>query len=165
MSKTRLTLLCPITSPQHTGQHCPLVVVGAVSVLVQNVGKHQTSEQKVLGLPPKSPVAPVMDSTLIAGFTQYGQQCPGYSVRVKPAGHLSSGHSTVAHGSTWETFLEVWMSIFVFISRSRPTTKLSLLKSGFRSLAASAAQKRATMKTRPAYIVPGKESLVTTRIK
>merc|ERR1719262_1847951 len=76
-----------------TGQHCPFVVVGAVSALVHNVGKHQTSLQNVLAVPPNSPVAPVKVSTLMAGFTQYGQQCPGYSVSVKPAGHLSSGHS------------------------------------------------------------------------
>merc|ERR1719160_2347304 len=109
-------------SAGQTGQHWPFVVVGAVSDFVQSVGKHQTSEQNVLALPPNSPVAPVRVSTLIAGLTQYGQQCPGYSVSVKPAGHLSAGHSTVPHGSTWETFLEVWISIFVFISRSRPTT-------------------------------------------
>merc|ERR1719311_1605690 len=83
---------CP---SQQTGQHCPLVVVGAVSVDVQRVGKHQTSLQNVLGLPPNSPVAPVRVSTLIAGLTQYGQQCPGYSVSTKPAGHLSAGHSTL----------------------------------------------------------------------
>merc|ERR1719387_2171684 len=109
-------------SAGQTGQHWPLVVVGAVSALVQRVGKHQTSAQNVLAVPPNSPVAPVMLSTLIAGLTQYGQQCPGYSVSVKPAGHLSSGHSTVPHGSTWETLLDVCMSILVFMSRSKPTT-------------------------------------------
>merc|ERR1719240_383925 len=117
-----LQLLLTSQNAGQTGQHWPFVVVGAVSGLVQRVGKHQTSAQNVLAVPPNSPVAPVRVSTLIAGFTQYGQQCPGYSVRVKPAGHLSSGHSTVPQGSTWATFLEVWMSIFVFMSLSKPTT-------------------------------------------
>merc|ERR1719263_822840 len=124
-----------------TGQHCPFVVVGAVSVLVQRVGKHQTSEQNVLALPPNSPVAPVRVSTLIAGLTQYGQQCPGSSVIVKPAGHLSSGHSTVPQGSTC---LEIWTSIFVFMSRSKATT---YLPSGFlRSNAAFPRLQRSAMR-------------------
>merc|ERR1719375_747432 len=91
-------------SAGQTGQHWPLVVVGAVSVLVHRVGKHQTSLQKVLALPPNSPVAPVKVSTLMAGLTQYGQQCPGSSVIVKPAGHLSAAHSTFPQGSTCEDF-------------------------------------------------------------
>merc|ERR1719263_2480601 len=54
----------------HTGQHPPFVVVGAVSVAVHMVGKHQTSLQKVLALPPNSPVAPFPPfSTVMAGFT------------------------------------------------------------------------------------------------
>merc|ERR1719261_1599977 len=127
----------------HTGQHAPLVVVGAVSVFVQRVGKHHTSLQKVLGLPPNEPVAPVIDSTLMAGFTQYGQQCPGYSVKVKPAGHdLIAGHSILPQGSTC---LEVWTSILVFMSRSRATT---YLPSAFlRNKAASPKVQRSAMHT------------------
>merc|ERR1719160_1461177 len=130
-------------SAGQTGQHWPFVVVGAVSDFVQRVGKHQTSLQNVLALPPNSPVAPVRVSTLMAGLTQYGQQCPGSSVIVKPAGHLRAGHSTFPHGSTCETFFDVSIRILVFISRSRPTTEFFM--SGLRNLAASAKAKRRAM--------------------
>merc|ERR1719160_1815153 len=132
-------------SAGQTGQHWPFVVVGAVSDFVQSVGKHQTSEQNVLALPPNSSVAPVRVSTLIAGLTQYGQQCPGYSVRVKPAGHLRSGHSTFPQGSTClDNCLDTWTSILVFMSRSRATT---YLPAGFRNNAAFPRVQRSAMQT------------------
>merc|ERR1719324_998361 len=72
----------------HDEQHAPFVVVGLVSALVHMVGKHHTLGQNVLALPPFVPVAPVIAaSSLISGFTQYGQQWPATSVLEKPAGH------------------------------------------------------------------------------
>merc|ERR1719273_3067389 len=85
---------------EQTGQHWPFVVVGFTSVLAHIVGKHHTSEQKVLSLPPELPVAPaIAASTLILGLMQYAQQCPSISVGVKPAGHLRLPHVIPEHGS------------------------------------------------------------------
>merc|ERR1719335_658088 len=73
------------------GQHAPFVVVGLEMGLVHMVGKHQTLGQKSLALPPLLPVAPVMAaSSLMLGFTQYGQQWPATSVFENPVGHLRS---------------------------------------------------------------------------
>merc|ERR1719262_754232 len=61
----------PVHNAGQAGQHCPLVVVGAVSGFVHKVGKHHTSLQNVLALPPCSPVAPVTkSSSLMLGLTQ-----------------------------------------------------------------------------------------------
>merc|ERR1719301_524460 len=83
------------------GQHMPFVVVGAVSGFVHMVGKHQTSLQKVLSVPPCSPLAPeTRSSTLMSGLKQYGQQWPSNCVTANPAGHESSAaHVIFSHGS------------------------------------------------------------------
>merc|ERR1719263_2586572 len=85
----------------HVGQQAPFVVVGFEIAFVHNVGKHQTFGQNVLALPPLVPVAPVMAaSTLMSGFTQYGQQWPATLVTEKPAGHLRfAAHVMPEHGS------------------------------------------------------------------
>merc|ERR1719161_3479673 len=70
-------------------QQRPFVVVGLEIALVHIVGKHQTLGQNSLALPPLVPVAPVMAaSSLMSGFTQYGQQWPATSVFENPVGHL-----------------------------------------------------------------------------
>merc|ERR1719405_305557 len=72
----------------HVKQQAPFESFGFCSALVHMVGKHQTLGQNVLALPPLVPVAPVIAaSSLISGFTQYGQQWPATSVLEKPAGH------------------------------------------------------------------------------
>merc|ERR1719506_3055427 len=94
----------------HDEQHAPFVVVGSVSVLVHMVGKHQTLGQNVLALPPLVPVAPVMAaSSLMLGFTQYGQQWPSTSVTEKPAGHLRFAAQVMpAQGSLMPWALMTW---------------------------------------------------------
>merc|ERR1719408_555713 len=105
-------------------QHAPLVVVGALSAFVHMVGKHHTLGQNVLALPPLVPVAPVIAaSTLMFGFTQYGQQWPSTSVAVKPAGHLRlAAHVMPAQGSLMP--LDFCTSILVCKSRSSATIQL-----------------------------------------
>merc|ERR1719401_2927635 len=74
-----------------TGQHCscalsfelslPRALLGATSATLHIVGKHHTFGQKTLALPPLEPLAPTTAAVnVMFGFTQYGQQWPGYSV-------------------------------------------------------------------------------------
>merc|ERR1719450_1797053 len=105
-------------------QHAPVVVVGAVSGVVHMVGKHHTSLQKVLGVPPCSPDAPLTkSSTLMSGLTQYGQQWPGYNVSVNPAGHDRAPHVITSHGSLIPCcfccfFTRTTIRVFMFRSKA-----------------------------------------------
>merc|ERR1719262_1564195 len=58
------------------------------------------------------------------GFTQKGQQCPGYSVAKKPTGHFRSPHSPHAPF----TLESVCTSIFVFLSLSNATTNFPFFR-------------------------------------
>merc|ERR1719215_630615 len=111
-------------SAGHVGQHWPLASEGFDTAFVHNVGKQKTSLQNVLGLPPCLPVAPVTAaSTLMSGFTQYGQQWPGTSVAVKPPGHFKLPQVMAPHASLIGNLLDpaVWINICVFKSLSKAT--------------------------------------------
>merc|ERR1719263_1697155 len=111
----------------HVGQQAPFVVVGFEIALVHIVGKHQTFGQKVLALPPLVPVAPVMAaSSLMLGFTQYGQQWPSTSVTEKPAGHLRLAAQLME--SQGSLMPPVCKSIVVCMSLSNATIHLPVCK-------------------------------------
>merc|ERR1719352_2124755 len=89
----------PFRNYAHLSQHWPLVVVALVSVPAHIVGKHQTSLQIALTLPPCVPVAPFTTVRSMFGFTQYGQQWPATSSLLKPAGHDKAPHVIPPQGS------------------------------------------------------------------
>merc|ERR1719161_2383474 len=108
----------------HVAQHCPFDEFGSARGLVHMVGKHHTFGQKVLAFPPLLPVAPVIAaSSLMFGFTQYGQQWPSTSVAVKPAGHFKLAVQVMpAQGSLIP--LDFCTAILVFMSRSSAMIQL-----------------------------------------
>merc|ERR550514_1802894 len=90
----------------HLSQHNPLASVGFFTEPEHIVGKHHAFLQNALGLPPLDPLGPVTPfSSLMSGFTQYGQQCPGTLSCLKPAGHVNTPHLIAAQGSTMSGFL------------------------------------------------------------
>mmetsp|Transcript_43528 Transcript_43528/g.110234 ORF Transcript_43528/g.110234 Transcript_43528/m.110234 type:complete len:243 (-) Transcript_43528:9-737(-) len=109
-------------------QHWPLASLGLETALVHSVGKHQTSLQKVLDVPPWLPVAPVMaSSSLMSGLTQYGQQWPSTSVTAKPPGQVRAPQLMAPQASLMAgcvTRACTCTSILVFMSLSKATTRL-----------------------------------------
>merc|ERR1719356_2392409 len=82
------------------GQHWPLASDGLDSASLQAVGKQKTSGQKVLGIPPALPVAPVTGSSaLMVGWMHRGQQWPGTSVTTNWPGQTKVPHAMLPQAS------------------------------------------------------------------